>query len=473
MIMLVDNPISPMRVHRGFFCYDNFMRLTFYGAAGIVTGSNYLLESGKTKILIDCGLHQGSNFCEKRNFEPFPYKPKNITAVFVTHAHIDHTGRLPQLYRNGFKGTVYSTPPTKDFSELLLIDSEHIIDQEAKRFHKKVLYNTEDVNGLMAHWQGLDYHKVIQIGPFKVTLYNAGHILGSAIIVIEANGKRIVFSGDLGNTPSPLINATDILDKADYCVMESTYGDRLHEDLNIRKEMLEDAIEGAVRAKGVLMIPAFAMERTQELLFDINTLVDQGSIPRVPTYIDSPLAIKLTSVYKKYESYYNLEALQAMTKGDGIFNFPGLHTSLTTEESKAINDTPAPKVIIAGSGMSNGGRILHHERRYLSDPKSAILFIGYQAAGTLGRKILEGAKTIKIFDEEISVNCKVIKMSGYSAHADQAQLMNWLYPMRESLQKIFLVHGEESNSKVLAQKIADELAVSAIVPTLGESYDII
>ncbi len=449
------------------------MRLTFYGAAGMVTGSNFLLESGKTKILIDCGLYQGSNFCEKHNFESFPYKPKSITAVFVTHAHIDHVGRLPRLYREGFKGIVYSTPPTKDFAELLLIDSEHVLKEEAKKFHKKSLYNIEDVNGLMAHWQGLAYHGVFKVGPFKVTLYDAGHILGSAIIVIEAENKKIVFSGDLGNTPSPLIGTTDILDKADYCVMESTYGDRLHEDLNIRKETLEDAIEDAVRTKGVLMIPAFAMERTQELLFDINNLVDQGSIPRVPMYIDSPLAIKLTAVYKKYESYYNLEALQSMTQGDGIFNFPGLHTSLTTEESKAINDAPAPKVIIAGSGMSNGGRILHHERRYLSDPKSAILFIGYQAAGTLGRKILEGAKTVKIFNEEISVNCKVVQMSGYSAHADQAQLMNWLYPMRESLQKIFLVHGEESSSKVLAQKIADELAVSAVVPTLGESYDIL
>ncbi len=449
------------------------MKLTFHGAAGMVTGSNYLLESGKTKILIDCGLHQGNNVCEKHNFEPFPYKPQDISAVFVTHAHIDHTGRLPKLYSEGFQGTVYSTPPTKDFAELLLIDSEHIIKEEAKRFHKKTLYTIEDINGLMTHWQGLNYHEVIKVGPFKVSLYNAGHILGSAIIVVEAEGKRIIFSGDLGNSPSPLIGSTDVLEEADYCVVESTYGDRLHEDADKRKEILEDSIEDIVKSGGVLMIPAFAMERTQELLFEINNLVGAGRIPRVPIYIDSPLAIKLTAVYKKYENYYNLETLQTITRGDDIFNFPGLFTALTTEESKAINDVPAPKVIIAGSGMSNGGRILHHERRYLSDPKNVMLFIGYQSYGTLGRRILDGEKKVKIFDEEIEVNCKIVTMGGYSAHADQAQIMNWLYPMRESLKKIFMVHGEEKSALALAQKVADELAVKAVVPKVGESYDII
>lgn len=449
------------------------MKLTFYGAAGQVTGSNFLLEIGNHKILIDCGLNQGSNFSERHNFDPFPYNPKEITNVLVTHPHMDHIGLLPKLYKDGFRGKVYSTLPAKDFANLLLLDSEHILIQEAEQFKKPYLYGVREVEELMTHWHGVEYHQVIPIGDVKVTFYNAGHILGSSFILVEAEGKKIIFSGDLGNSPAPIIGKREEMPEGvDYCVMEATYGDRTHEPKEMRKEILEDAIEDAVRNKGVLMIPAFAMERTQELLFDLNELAENGRIPRVPIFIDSPLAIKLTEVYKKYSQHFDKEAKLLIKKGDAIFNFPGLKMTMTAEESKAINDVPAPKVIIAGAGMSNAGRILHHERRYLSDPNSILLIVGYQADGSLGRQIIDGAKTVKMFGEVISVRCRVMVARAFSAHADQPQLLSWIKPVRMNIKKIFLVHGEIDQAKALAQKIKDELAVHAEPAGLKQSVEL-
>ncbi|OGY99893.1 MAG: hypothetical protein A2945_02380 [Candidatus Liptonbacteria bacterium RIFCSPLOWO2_01_FULL_52_25] len=454
------------------------MRLTFYGASGEVTGSNYVLESGGgpstslgvNKIMVDCGLHQGGHYAERLNFEPFPYDAKEILAVCVTHAHLDHIGRLPQLLNSGFRGTIYSTPATKDFAELLLLDSEHILRKEAEREGKKPLYTVEDVARVMAIWKKVDYHQKFSVENFTIEFFDAGHILGSAIVRVEAEGKSVAFSGDLGNFPPPIIKATEILTDANYCVMESTYGDRIHEGIDKRKEMLEDVIEDVYREKGTLMIPAFAMERTQELLYHLNQLFEGGRIPRMPVYVDSPLAIKLTAVYKKYESQFNKETLAIARSGDDIFNFPELHLTLTTEESKEINNVRAPKVVIAGSGMSQGGRILHHEIRYLPDPKSTILFIGYQASPSLGRQILEGANEVKIFGERVPVRCKVRTIPGYSAHADQPRLLEWIGAMRGSLREVFLVHGEQKSAEGLAQKIRDELAVKATVPKVGEVF---
>ncbi len=479
------------------------MEITFHGGVKSVTGSNYLLESngpasaptfaaysaevasatkagkamagkkasaGKHKILIDCGLKQGSNYAERQNFEPFPYDPAGIEAVLITHAHIDHIGLLPKLYRNGFRGKVYSTLATKDFAELMLIDSEHILGQEAERERKPPLYDTHDIMELMKIWEGVEYHQPIDVAGFKVKFYDAGHILGSAIIHIEADGKTIVFSGDLGNTPAPIIQPTEKIASADYCLIESTYGNRLHEPATQRKEVMEDAIEDTAKSGGVLMIPAFAMERTQELLFNFNELFESGRVPKMPVFIDSPLAIKLTAVYKKHEKYFNQKVLKMERGGDDIFNFPGLHFTLTTEQSKEINNVPPPKIIMAGSGMSNAGRILHHEMRYLSDPKSTILFVGYQTAGSLGRRILEGAKVVKIYGEQIPVRCKIREINAYSAHADQVQLLDWLKPMRMSLKKVFVVQGEEGSSEVLAGKIRDNYAVDAVVPGPGDKF---
>ncbi|MEK7629995.1 MAG: MBL fold metallo-hydrolase [Patescibacteria group bacterium] len=448
------------------------MKLTFYGGVQEVTGANYLLESESVKILVDCGLRQGSNYVEKLNFEDFPYDPKTISAVFITHAHIDHIGRLPQLYKAGFKGKIYSTPPTKDFAELLLLDSEHILKEEALKHKKNFLYNSTDVVETMKLWQKISYHEPVTIGHFSIELYDAGHILGSSSVVVSAEGKKIIFSGDLGNMPPPFIKQTEAPNDADYVLIESTYGNRVHEAVIKRKDLLEDFIEETVKSKGTLMIPAFALERTQELIFELNELVENGRIPRLPIFIDSPLAIRLTAVYQKYShdpNYFNREAIELMRGGDAIFNFSGLRMTLTKEESKEINNVPQPKVIVAGSGMSNAGRILHHEKRHLSDPKSAILFVGFQAEGSLGRLILNGATSVKIFGEEVSVQCKVKKISGYSAHADQAQLMNWLKPMRGNLKKVFVVQGEKEESAALAQKIKDEFAIEAELPSAQES----
>ncbi len=453
------------------------MKLTFYGGAGVVTGVNYGLEvtgegGKKVKFLVDCGLQQGGNFAEKKNFEPFPYEVSEVDFVLITHAHIDHIGLLPKLFKAGFRGKIYSTHPTHDFAELMLIDSEHILSREAERVGKEPLYSAADITAMMNYWEGVNYHQVLDLGGVKAEFYNAGHILGSAFIKITAEGKTIVFSGDLGNYPAPIIKSTEKLPTADYCLIESTYGDRVHENVDMRREELEDAIEEVAKTKGTLVIPAFAMERTQQLLFELNELIENGRIPKIPVYIDSPLAIHLTEIYKKYRGQFTDEVEAMIKGGDDILDFPGLHFTLTTEESKTINNAPAPKVVIAGSGMSHGGRILHHELRYLSDPKSMILFVGYQGKGSLGRQILEGAKEVGIMHERVPVRCRVKVISGYSAHADQPRLLEWLRPMRMNLKKVFVVQGEEGASEALARKITDELAIHAVIPETNDEVEL-
>jgi metallo-beta-lactamase family protein len=449
------------------------MKLTFAGGAGRVTGSCYLLEEGDAKILIDCGLNQGSRFLEEDNYEKFSFDASKIDAVFVTHSHIDHIGRIPQLAKNGFKRTIYSTAPTKDEAYELLLDARYLMEKEAIG-SQPLLYEVADIDSALGLWKPVHYHQPLNIKGLEVELYNSGHVLGSASVKISSGGKTIVFSGDLGNIPAPLVKDTEYFSKADYALVESAYGNRVHESVLERKSILEDLVEDTFKAGGTLMIPAFAMERTQELLFELNDLVGNKRIPKVPVFIDSPLAIKLTSIYRKYagdKEYFDTEALMITKGGGNIFNFPGLRFTLTREESKEINNILPPKVVIAGSGMSNGGRILHHEVRYLPDSKSTILFVGFQAQGSLGRQIIDGAKEVHIMGQKVPVNCRVRAIGGYSAHADQPLLLKWVGSMRETLKKVFVVQGEEDQSIPLAEKIKDAFAVEAIVPEKGQVFE--
>lgn len=453
------------------------MKLYFYGGAGAVTGANYLIECAGTKILIDCGLQQGSRFVEKQNYEPFPYDPKEIKAVILTHAHADHVGRIPKLYRDGFRGDIYGTHPTLDLARLNLDDSLHILEDEAQRYKEQPIFSEEDIIGCWKNTHGKPYHKEVQITPnIKFRLNDAGHILGSSIVEVflSEGGKniKIVFSGDLGNPPTPLLMPTEFIKDADYILVESAYGDRLHEDRSLRKGKLEAVIESVIKNGGVLMIPSFALERTQELLFELNNLVESGRIPKTPMFMDSPLAIKATAIYQKYSDYFNTEAAYLIKSGDDLFNFPGLEFSLTTESSKEINNVPPPKIIIAGSGMSVGGRIVHHEKRYLPDPKSTLLIIGYQTSGTLGRRLLDGANEVKIMGDEVIVRAQVKAIGGYSAHADQATLLDWV-KHTSGVKRVFVVQGESGPASALAQKIKDYAGFLAEVPEAGEAYELV
>lgn len=457
--------------------YLNMIKLKFCGGvAGSVTGACYLLETEKTKILIDCGMFQGSRFTELSNNDPFSFNPSEVDAVVITHAHIDHTGRLPKLYRDGFRGKIYGTAPTLDFTHELLRDSEHVIREEAEREGLQPFYNLDDLEKTFELTEPKTYgEEVIVSDEVKFVLRNAGHILGSSIIEVfakESSGKvvKVVFSGDLGNYPAPLIEDTEFIEDADYIIVESAYGDRLHEAVEKRKDRLEDIIEETVNKGGVIMIPAFATERTQELLFELNELVENGRVKRVPIFVDSPLAIKITEIYRKYKNFYDEEAQRLIKKGDDIFSFPGLKFTRTVDESKAIFNIQGSKVIIAGSGMSNGGRIIHHEKHYLPDKNSTLLIIGYQIKGSLGRRLVEGEKEVSILGDRVPVRARIATIGGYSAHSDQSQLLKWLTPMRHTAKKIFVVQGDQEAADALSRIIRDQIAVKAYHPEMNEEF---
>ncbi|MBI2609684.1 MBL fold metallo-hydrolase [Candidatus Giovannonibacteria bacterium] len=448
------------------------LKISFFGGAQEVTGSCFLFENesqdGKTKILVDCGLFQTPKFSDPRSKDPFPFNPAEINALFVTHAHIDHTGRIPKLVKDGFRGKIYSTAPTRELSELMLIDSLGVLEKETGQ----AFYGEEDIADAFGLWDPLEYHKEKKVGNFAVSLFNSGHVLGSSMVQISTEGKKIVVTGDLGNPPTPLLSDPESIKGVTHLLIESTYGGRTHENRAERKTKLERVIEDTIKAGGVLMIPAFSLERTQELLFEINDLVESGRIPEVPIFLDSPLAIKATAIYKKYEKYFNKDANDRIKSGDDLFRFPGLKFTLTTEESKTINEVPAPKIVIAGSGMSNGGRIIHHERRYLQDPKSTLLLIGYQAAGSLGRIIQDGATEVTILGEPVRVRAKVAVLTGYSAHPDMEGLFNFVKKVSDGLEKVFVLQGEPEGELFFVQRLRDYLGLEAIAPHYGESYEL-
>ncbi len=448
-------------------------QLTFCSGAGEVTGSNFLFEAEGAKIMIDCGMIQTRKTADDRNFEPFPYDPKEISALFVTHAHLDHTGRIPRLVSQGYSGPVYSTVPTKKISELMLTDSLGVLEKESRRENTPLVYTEPDIKSTMKLWKTVPYHSPVNIGPFSVVLRDSGHILGSAMVEITYNGKKIIFTGDLGNSPAPLLNDTEKITDADYLVMESVYGDRNHEPHEEKRRRTEEAIENTVKSGGVLMIPAFSLERTQDLLFEINNLVENGRIPPVPIYLDSPLAINVTKVYRESEEFFNKKTRHQIKGGDDIFNFPGLKMTLSTEESKEILRSPSPKIIIAGSGMSNGGRIIHHEKNYLPDPKSTLLLVGYQSIGTPGRLLQEGVKHIRILGEDIPVNARVVSIFGYSSHKDSDHLFAFVEDTADRVKKVFAVLGEPRSSLFLTQRLRDYLGVDASAPERGDRVELL
>lgn len=445
-------------------------KITFCGGTGTVTGANFLLEIDGKKILIDCGLTQGEKVGEDINWEPFIYNPKEIDILFVTHGHIDHLGRIPKLINDGFHGKIYSTEPTKGIALPMLEDTAGILSNNHNGLGLDKIYTEENIKLALSLWQGLTYHETIKITDnLEVILLDAGHILGSAMIEFLYNGKKILFTGDLGNSPSPILPDTEKVTDVDYLIMESVYGDRNHESREDRRKFLEKAIEDNYKRKGVLIIPTFSLERSQELLFELDALVTDNRIPMMPIFFDSPLAIRLTEVFKQYKNYLNENAQKVIHSGTHLFNFPGLHSTLQSKESQMINKVPNPKIIIAGSGMSTGGRIVHHERHYLPDPNNTLLLTGYQAVGTPGRLIEEGMKTVRITGEDVIVRSHIVKISGYSGHKDSDGLLNFVGDIQDSVKKVFVVMGEPKSSMFLVQKLRDCLGIEAFAPERGES----
>ena len=447
--------------------------ITFWGGAGEVTGSNFLLETENLKIIVDCGLFQGCDTCDDKSRNPFPYDPKAIDYLFVTHAHLDHIGRIPKLVKDGFKGVIYSTSPTRDLAELALVDSLKILKEEARRNTQLPLYEKEDVKQTMALWKTISYHEQISLGDdLFALLKDAGHILGSSMVLFSRDGKTLVFTGDLGNSPVPLLRDTESIAGADYLIMESVYGDRVHESKDKRREMLEDVIEETVFRKGVLLIPAFSIERTQEILFEIENMMEVKKITFMPVFVDSPLAIQATTVYKRHNDYFNKEVKYIINSGNELFSFKGLRFIQNVEESKKIHETLSPKIIIAGSGMSVGGRIVYHEKLYLSDPHTTILIVGYQAPKSLGRDLVEGVKKVFIENEEIEVNARIVEITGYSSHKDSDALLQFVEKGADSLKKVFVVMGEVKSATFLTQRLRDHIGVNATAPRAGESAEI-
>jgi metallo-beta-lactamase family protein len=444
-------------------------KITFYGGTGTVTGANFLFEVDGKNILVDCGLTQGFKIADDVNWDPFPYDPKSIDILFITHAHIDHLGRVPKLINEGFNGKIYSTLPTMDLAAPMLDDTAHILSKN-KEIGLDKIYSPDNLKKALSLWQGFEYYENIQITPnLKVSFKNAGHILGSAMIEFIFNKKKILFTGDLGNSPSPILPDNDSIQDIDYMVMESVYGDRNHELKDQRRHFLEKVIEDNYKRKGTLVIPTFSLERSQELLFELNNLVEGDRIPKMPIFLDSPLAIRLTDVFKKHKNYFNEEAKKIMAHDHHLFDFPGLHETLEAEDSKKIRMVPNPKIIIAGSGMSSGGRVVHHEKEYLPHTNNTLLLTGYQSIGTPGRLIHEGAKMVKIYGEEVEVKAHIETISGYSGHKDSDALVNFVEGSQDTLKKVFVVMGEPKSSLYLVQKLRDNLGINAYAPDQGES----
>jgi metallo-beta-lactamase family protein len=471
------------------------MKVTFLGAARTVTGSNFLVEAAGKKFLVDCGMYQGKEELEERNNDPFEFNPAEIDFMLLTHAHIDHSGRIPKLYNEGFKNPVYAHKATCDLCSIMLPDSGHIQEMEIEWRNRKrqrkgekplpPLYTAEQAARCLEIFVPVKYDEIIEIDENIHIRYNdAGHMLGSSIIElwVKEDGKEIktVFTGDLGNNDIPLLDSPTMIDDADFLVMESTYGSRHHIKNLEKAELFLKIVSETLDKNGSVVIPSFAVGRTQEILYELNKLKEQKddeefireykTLMKAPVYVDSPLAISATEVFVENSDLFDEETRKEIESGDDPLEFPGLKFTRTADESKALNDDPTPSIIISASGMCEVGRIKHHLKHNLWNPNSTILFVGYQAPGTLGYNIVNGAKKVKIFGEEIAVNARIEYIEGYSGHADQEWLMNFIYSFIDKPKHIFLVHGEPESQDVLRDKILEETKIPVTVPEFGETY---
>ena len=473
------------------------MKVTFLGAAKTVTGSNFLVEGAGKKFLVDCGMYQGAAAEELENSAPFMFNIDEIDFMLLTHAHIDHSGRIPKLYNEGYRNPIFATKATCDLCSIMLPDSGHIQEMEIEWKNRKrmrkgekplpPLYTAEDAAKSLEIFKPVQYDQLIEIDEnIHVRFNDAGHMLGSAIIEVwikeDGEQKKIVFTGDLGNNDIPLLDSPTMIETADYLVMESTYGGRLHNRNDDKAELFLNIVAETLDNGGNVIIPSFAVGRTQEILYELNKLKEQkndeeflkkyDTLMKAPVYVDSPLAISATEVFKQNMNLFDEEVRQEIQKGDNPLEFPGLKFTQTVEESRALNDDPHPHIIISASGMCEVGRIKHHLKHNLWNPKNTILFVGYQAPGTLGAKIVSGEKKVKIFGEEIVVNARIEYIEGYSGHADQEWLLNFVYSFITKPKHIFLVHGEPEGQKILKEKLLETTDIPVTIPDYGEDYNL-
>jgi len=463
------------------------MRIRFLGAAQTVTGSCHLLEVGATRVMVDCGMFQGPRVLRERNYQPFLVAPESIDYVLLTHAHIDHSGLIPKLVRHGFKGRVIATSATVDLCSVMLPDSGYIQEMEIERLNRKnkragrpllePIYTADDARNSLSFFQPVNYEEIVTLnGDLSVRFMDAGHILGSALLEVYAveggQTTKLVFSGDLGSRGKPYLKDPALLRRTDYVIMESTYGSRLHPEQGRTVEQLHQVVWETYRKGGNLIIPAFAVERTQDLIYDLNQLLISGRFPPMQIFIDSPMAAAATEIFRKHAASFDQETSNLIKEGHDPLAMPGLHFTLTAEESMALNKIKGGAIIISASGMCDAGRIKHHLKHNLWRRECTVLFVGYQAAGTKGRQIKDGAKTVRIHGEEIAVHADIRSIDSYSAHADQQDLLEWLGSFRSPIKRVFLVHGEPDAAAVLAEQIGLRHGLPVSVPVLGEAVQL-
>lgn len=465
------------------------MKIKLMGAARAVTGSCYLLEAAGHRFAIDCGMHQGNAEIESRNWDLDGYEPRRIEFLLLTHAHMDHSGLLPRLVQKGFRGKVYMTPPTEQLLQIMLTDSAHIQEMEAQwrsrrklRFGEKVaapLYTQKDVLATLPLFAAVKYGEAFSpAAGITATFRDAGHILGAAMVeldvVEEGRTSRIVFSGDIGRSDQLLVEDPTLIARADFLFMESTYGNRDHKDDKDSLDELAEAIAYSHQRHEKVIIPAFAVERTQEMIYSLHLLRKQGRLPAdMPVFVDSPLAIQATEIFRKCRQYLDSNARELLASGEDPLTLPQLRYTQSTQESQAINSVDGPAIVISASGMANAGRIKHHLRHNLWREGASVVFVGFQAQGTTGRKIVDGAATVRLFSEDIAVKAKIFTINGFSAHAGQSQLLEWLGHFRMDGLRLFLIHGEYGAQQTLARLIRSRYGIEAAIPDYLEEITLV